>query len=1081
MASLTKNRRTTLERIEKFISHLYFTDINLYGRLYPQKTSLPTLLHFDSNGRVPFKEAMEIGNFTPTKVGSSFGPTWTTHWFKVRVDIPESWLGKEVHLRWHAGCESMLWTSDGIPLQGLNGTDRQSFIISCNTTLEDLRQTFYVEMACNTLLGSGSPTMISPPDRKRYFTLELADIAVFDRQVFDLVMDFEVLHGIAKHLPKESIRSYDALYAANEMINIIQKAEYSKDSYASAKEISKKFFSQSNGESQHKIIAVGNCHIDCAWLWPYEETVRKCARSWSSVVQLMERYPNFRFACSQAQQFMWVKENYPALYEKVKYFVAKGQFVPVGGTWVEMDGNLPGGESFVRQFLYGQRFFQQEFCKRCKEFWLPDTFGYSAQIPQIMKLCNIDKFLTTKLSWSLVNSFPHDNFLWEGIDGSSVIVHFPPAKTYTATVSVEEVIKTVENLQDKGRVSCSMMLYGHGDGGGGPTEEMIERVQRLCNVDGLPKVQHGTPDQFFRIIEDKHVKELCKWSGELYLELHNGTYTSQAKMKFLNRQCEILLRDTELLHSVLLAACRDEDKKAYPELELERLWKIMLLNQFHDVLPGSSIEDVHKEAAFYYKEVIKGAAGLMDTAVRRLFGVPEGRGEEEELVLVNVLSWNRTELIRVPWYKDEISRRMWIEGVGKAMQNISNEGGGGTLVPVVVGPMGYQLLRGLSAVKASVLVEQKKDGTFFLKNQFIEAIINQEGCVSSLILSECRKEAIAADSVGNRFLIYDDIPLYWDAWDVMDYHLETGRNAIKEIVEPLKIVEQGPLRASLLFRAKIGTNSEMKQKISIDAVHPYLLFETTICWEENHKFLKVEFPVNVFSKYATYEIQFGSIQRPTHANTSWDWAKYEVCAHKWVDLSEYDWGVAILNKNKYGHSVRENRMFLSLLRSPKCPDPKTDIGKHSITYAIMPHAKTYQQSGVIQQAYQLNCPIHIFPTSHLAKPGASHYVTNAHRVLPLEMHECLSWFQVSDPAIVIETVKKAEDRDDCLVVRMYESFGGRVHVVLKSCLPIHKAVLCNALEDVAESSNQKVKWKGNNLELSFLPYQIISVLLYVEV
>ncbi|GIY33125.1 alpha-mannosidase 2C1 [Caerostris extrusa] len=280
-----------------------------------------------------------------------------------------------------------------------------------------------------------------------------------------------------------------------------------------------------------------------------------------------------------------------------------------------MDGNLPGGESFVRQFLYGQRFFQQEFCKRCKEFWLPDTFGYSAQIPQIMRLCGIERFLTTKLSWSLVNDFPHDNFLWEGIDGSTVLVHFPPGKSYTSAVTVKSyviqmltliqtrVVTAIDKLQDKGRVSCSMMLYGHGDGGGGPTENMLERIKRLNNVDGLPKVQHGTPDQFFSTIEEKHINQLCKWSGELYLELHNGTYTTQAKMKFLNRQCEILLRDTELLHSVLLAACRDEDKKAYPELELERLWKIMLLNQFHDVLPGSSIEDVHRELLFITKKL----------------------------------------------------------------------------------------------------------------------------------------------------------------------------------------------------------------------------------------------------------------------------------------------------------------------------------------------------------------------------------------------------------------------------------------------------------------------------------------------
>lgn len=1081
MASLVKNRRTTLERIEKFISPLYFTDINLYGRLYPHKTSLPTLLHFAASDRVPFKEAMEMGNFTPSKVGASFGPTWTTHWFKVRVDIPENWLGKEVHLRWNAGCEAMVWTSDGLPLQGLNGNERQSFIITRGATLEDLRQTYYIEMACNTIFGGGSPNMISPPDTKKYFTLQQADIAVFDRQVFDLVMDLEVLYGMAKTLSPENPRSYEALYTANEMVNIIQINEYSRESFDTARDLGISFFSQSNGESQHKIIAVGHCHIDCAWLWPYEETVRKCARSWSSVVQLMERYPSFRFACSQAQQFMWVKENYPALYEKVKYFVAKGQFIPVGGTWVEMDGNLPSGESFIRQFLYGQRFFEQEFCKRCKEFWLPDTFGYSAQLPQIMRLCGIERFLTTKLSWSLVNTFPHDNFLWEGIDGSTVLVHFPPGKTYTSTVTVEEVVRSVEQLQDKGRVSCSLMLYGHGDGGGGPTEAMLERIQRMHNIDGLPKVQHGTPDQFYNAIEEQHLHQLCRWSGELYLELHNGTYTTQAKMKRFNRQCEFLLRDTELLHSVLLAACRDEDKKAYPELELERLWKILLLNQFHDVLPGSSIEDVHTEACYYYREVVKGTQGLMDTAVRRLFGVPEGRGEEEELVLVNVLSWQRTELVHVPWVQEEISRRMWIEGVGKAMQIMSTEAGGGTLVPVVVGPMGYQLLRGLSAVKVPVFAEVKKDGNFILRNQYLEAIITQEGCVASLILLECRKEAIAHGSYGNQFVIFDDIPLYWDAWDVMDYHLETRRRAIKEVTEAMRIVEQGPLRISLSYTAKISENSEITQRIIIDAVHPYLLFETDVNWKESHKFLKVEFPVTVLARDASYEIQYGHIKRPTHCNTSWDWAKYEVYAHRWADISEYDWGVAVLNTSKYGYSVRGNTIRLSLLRSSKNPDATADMGEHTISYAVMPHTKTFQQAGVIQQAYQLNCPLHRFFTSHLAKPGASHYVTNAHRVLPLEMHESLSWFQVSDPAIVIDAVKKAEDRDDCLVVRMYESFGSRVHVVLKSCLPINKAVLCNVLEDVVDVPGQKVKWKGNSLELNFLPFQVLSVLLYVEV
>ncbi|XP_067129297.1 alpha-mannosidase 2C1-like isoform X2 [Centruroides vittatus] len=874
MAAIMKNKRTTTERIEKFISSQYFTDANLYGKLYPSSAQLSYLSHFAASGRVPFKESVEMGHFVETKPGSSFGPTWSTHWFKMEIQIPDSWLGKEVHLRWDAGCEAMVWSNDGLPLQGLS-SERKDFIISYNVTLEDLRQTYYIEMACNTLIGAGKPTMISPPDPDHYFTLNIAEIAVFDRQVYNLIIDLEVMLDMVKNLSSDNPRGYDAMHTANEMINIIQTNEGSTDSFDKARHIAKLFFSQRNGNSQHTILAVGNCHIDCAWLWPYEETVRKCARSWASVIRLMEKYSDFNFACSQAQQFMWVKENYPSLYERVRYFVAKGRFIPVGGTWVEMDGNLPSGESFIRQFLYGQRFFEQEFGRRCKEFWLPDTFGYSAQLPQIMKLCGIKRFLTQKLSWNLVNKFPHDNFLWEGVDGSTVLVHFPPSESYTSSISVSEVLDTVKNLKDKGRVTCSMMLFGHGDGGGGPTEDMLERQRRLEDVDGIPKVKHSTPDCFFSHVEKYDISKLCRWVGELYLELHNATYTTQAKMKQLNRECEFLLRNAELFHSILLAASRDEEKKAYPELEIERLWKILLLNQFHDVLPGSSIGEVHKEAAYYFVEVQKSARSLVSTAIHKLFGLTPGTSDEDELVMVNVLSWPRTELIHVPWPQDKVSRRVWIEGIGKAMQCIRTESGEGTLVPVVVGPMGYQLLRGISATKISVSLEQRKDGCFVIRNQYIEATIDEMGCLLSLILQGCRKEAISPGCRGNHFVLFDDIPLYWDAWDVMDYHLETRRSAVSEITKSAKIVENGPLRASLKFRVRIGEHSKLSQKITIDAIHPYIHFETHVNWQENHKFLKVEFPVNVLSRQATFEIQYGHIQRPTHFNTSWDWAKYE--------------------------------------------------------------------------------------------------------------------------------------------------------------------------------------------------------------
>ncbi|XP_013784457.2 alpha-mannosidase 2C1-like [Limulus polyphemus] len=622
MASMFKNKRTTLERVEKFISPLYFTDANLYGKLYNESIKLSGLYccNLPAKEKMTFSQVLEQGEFVEVKIGESFGPTWATHWFRVDVEIPESWEGKEVHLRWNSNSEAMVWSDNGIPLQGLSGglenQLRENFIITRCASVEEFHKVFYIEMACNTAFGAGSTGLISPPCPNQYFTLKLAEIAVFDRKVYGLLVDLEVLLGMVKYLPSESSQAYEALYAANEMVNTIVPG--CRETYQKAEEIAHTFFSQRNGDRQHVIMAVGNCHIDCAWLWPFSETIRKCGRSWSSTVRLMEEYPNFYFACSQAQQFSWVKEYYPALYEQIRTYVSKGQFIPVGGSWVEMDGNIPSGEAFIRQFLYGQKFFQEEFGITCKELWLPDTFGFSAQLPQIMRHCGMTNFLTQKLSWNLVNRFPHNNFFWQGIDGSTVLTHLPPGDSYEMKVTVEEAIKTFQNLQDKGRVSCSLMLFGYGDGGGGPTLDMLERQKRLVNVDGVPRVQLSTPQNFFDCLENSS-NNLCFWVGDLYLELHNATYTTQAVIKSMNRKCEFALRRTEILLSILMAE-KKEPKTDYPSLKLENIWKTLLLTQFHDVLPGTSINKVNEEAFKMLNDVFDCAAELENVAALELFG-----------------------------------------------------------------------------------------------------------------------------------------------------------------------------------------------------------------------------------------------------------------------------------------------------------------------------------------------------------------------------------------------------------------------------------------------------------------------------
>ncbi|NXA52427.1 MA2C1 mannosidase, partial [Nothocercus julius] len=753
--------------------------------------------------------------------------------------------------------------------------------------------TLYVELACNGLFGAGKGSMIAPPDPDKRFTLSKAELAIFNRDVYELLVDLEILLDMAQLLGEEDQRSFQALYAANQMVNVCDVTDPA--TFPAARRLAARIFSQKNGESQHTIHAMGHCHIDSAWLWPYEETIRKCARSWVTVVRLMECNPELTFVCSQlrltsvlrqAQQFEWVRCWYPGLYTQIQDYVTKGRFIPVGGTWVEMDGNLPSGESMVRQFLEGQRFFQQQFGRICSEFWLPDTFGYSAQLPQLMRGCGIRRFLTQKLCWNLVNTFPHHTFFWEGIDGSQVLAHFPPGDSYGMHGRVEEMLKTVKNNKDKGRVNHSAVLFGFGDGGGGPTQKMLDRMKRMRDTDGLPRVQLSTPDRLFSALEQES-SQLCTWVGELFLELHNGTYTTQAQIKKGNRECERILHDVEVLSTLALAR---GGKFQYPAVELQRLWRLLLLNQFHDVLPGSCIQLVVEDALRYYTEIRKAGAQLQEEAVQSLCGEllqPNLETAESTLVL-NTLPWDRTEVI---------SR--------------TGPNGAETLALVTAPSMGYVTAREPLPPPQLVSVTKREDGSITMENGVLAVCLDTTGRLTSLQLAHSNRESIPDGCPANQFALFDDIPLYWDAWDVMDYHLET-RKPVTTLLKPLEITQGGGLRGSASFSLRIGERSTVMQEIILDATCPYLRFLTQVEWKEAHKFLKVEFPVQVRSTNATYEIQFGHLQRPTHRNTSWDWARFEVWAHKWMDLSEHGFGVALLNDSKYGASAHRNVLSLSL-------------------------------------------------------------------------------------------------------------------------------------------------------------------------
>jgi len=957
-------------------------------RLYTEKAPVTLAVH-STEHRIRFEEAVRAA-YRPARVGEQFGPAWSTHWFQVDIEIPAAWKGREVHLLWDSSSEACVW-QDGQPLQGLTGTGgslRNDFRLTRSAAGGE-RLRLHIEVACNGLFGVGGGAF------SQLGLLRQAEIAVLDRDAWDLLWDFTVIAEMANELPAETPRAGQALAAGNEMVNLCNLDD--RQTWPAARAVAAKFYAEHNGAGQHNVSAVGHAHIDTAWLWPLAETRRKCVRTFATAVRYMADYPEYKFACSQAQQLEWMKERYPMLYEKIRDRVKAGQFVPCGGTWVEPDCNLPSGESLVRQFLYGQRFFRREFGQYCREFWNPDVFGYCAQLPQIMRGAGIEFFLTQKLSWNQFNKPAAHTFLWEGLDGSRVLTHFPPTDTYNGNCTVKEALFGVRNFKDHDRARESCLLFGHGDGGGGPTLEMLERLRRMRDVDGLPRIEQRSPAEFFRRCA-ADVRDPVVLVGELYFELHRGTYTSQANNKRDNRRSEELLHDVEFLAAVT---------GPYPQAELDRLWKLVLLNQFHDIIPGSSIRQVYQDSAAHYDEILNTAGALRATALQTL--LPAG---QERVAAVNTLGFPRTEVVDIA----------------------------GQPAVVAAPALGWAVAEPVRTTTTPVTVTESAD-RIVLENQFVRAELRRDGRLASLFDKRTGRETLAG--LGNQFVLFDDNPVNWEAWDVDVFHLEKRWPVAP--AASATVIERHPLRARVAF-----TYAFLRQTVTLTAISARLDFATEVDWHERQKFLKVEFPVNVRAMTATYEVQFGHLERPTHFNTSHDLARFEVCAHRWADLSEPGLGVALLNDSKYGHAAHGNVLRLSLLRSPKHPDPEADMGRHKFRYALLPHAGDFRAAGVIEEGYRFNQPVLVQPTS--APVGEK------------------SFFQVDRPNVIIETVKKAED-SGALIVRLYEAHGARGPVRLSSPLPVQSVRRCNLLEE----EDQPLRWENGGVQFDVTPFQIVTL------
>ncbi len=999
---MQKHTEMTLKRLQTYQQEL---KKRLYTQLQPVN-----LTHYAAEGRISYEQALK-GDYHPVQLEEKFGPLWSTHWFHVKGSIPPEWQGQEVHLLWDSSSEATVWQA-GQPQQGLTGSSngwqeqplRSAFCITRQAAAHQPVD-LMIEAALNGLFGV---SRVEPRKNEGIGLLRQAELALFNRPLWDLYWDYVIIADMARYLPQQTPRAGQALQAANRMINTIRWGQ--TQTYLAAREIAGQFLGQHNGQGQHQLSAVGHAHIDTAWLWPLAETKRKCARTFSSALRLMDVYPEFKFACSQAQQLAWIKADYPGLYARIQAKVKTGQFVPVGGTWVEPDTNIPAGESLVRQFLYGQKFFQEEFGAISSIFWEPDVFGYSAALPQIMRQAGVHYFLTQKLSWNEFNKPDRHTFIWEGLDGSQVLAHFPPVDTYNSVADVHDVLHNVNNFKDHERANQSYLLFGYGDGGGGPSAEMLEQLTRMADVDGLPLVVQRTPQQFFERAA-ANLQDPTRWVGELYFENHRGTYTSQAALKQGNRRCEEMLHDVEFLAS--LAVLNAE--VPYPHSQLTDLWQQVLTNQFHDILPGSSINEVNVEANQTYQSVLSQAGWLRDQALSSLL-------PEQGYTLVNTLGCRRREVITAPDDEEMPNALVVVEMPAYALVSLE---------------------KALVNETRTVSVVESPGGVV-LENEMVRVQINAQGQITTLFHKTAGRECITPGEVGNGFMLYEDLPAEYDAWNVDVYYAE--KILQKPTAARLNVLENGPLRVKVSLEMALGEKSRLWQIITLTAISAQIEFETRVNWQEEHALLRVDFPLNLRAQLASFETQFGLVQRSTHVNTSYERAQFEVPAQRWADLSEPDFGMALLNNCKYGYACKDGILSLSLLRAPAEPDTLADRGEHTFAYALLPHALSAQLSALWWQAACFNQPL-------LLTQGRSG-------------QDSLKIADVNAPNVVLDTIKLAEDGNG-LILRLYEAAGCATHFTL-SVRGFQKGWDCNLLEQ----NNEILVIENDRIEGDIQPFQI---------
>ncbi|MDN4075312.1 alpha-mannosidase [Fictibacillus terranigra] len=1039
----------TIEKIEAYLQEIK-------GHIYRRVQDIPSFKFKEWEFGEEVKEGGQPGfddqDWSDFHVGEYWGGYDKSAWFRTTISIPKEWKNERVVLHFLVGprdgggstAETLLYIN-GTPLQGIDVWHEEAWLPP-----EVLKEQ-NIHIALKAWSG-----VLKPPERRRFKTARVACVDTATEKFFYLA---DTSLNTVKILNETDLRRTKLLQVLNKSILMIDFLKPGSDYYYQTIEKAYQFLKvevdqlAEHEEIKAKVKVLGHSHIDMAWLWRLTHTREKASRTFSTVLHLMRQYPEYRYIHTSPQLYKFLKEDYPEIFVKVKEKIAAGEWEITGGMWVEPDTNMPSGESLIRQIQFGKRFMKQEFGVDSKVVWLPDVFGYSWSLPQIIKKSGIETFMTTKISWSQYNRFPYDTFHWRGVDGTEIFTHFITTPedsswfyTYNGMIKPSSIKGTWDAYKQKEINDELLLAFGWGDGGGGPTKEMIESARVMKNLPGLPKVEMEKAEPYFENLQERVKNQtLPVWDGELYLEYHRGTYTSQAALKRANRKAEYTYHNAEWL-SVLSDLFTG--KPQYPHDGLNAGWELMLLNQFHDILPGSSIRQVNEDARRDYDEI----QAISEKAVNEAKETLEQRlqAKEDGIVVYNPLSLRRNGFLELP-----------VTALTKEAAALIDEAGNITPIQTIIDGEVPKVLAeaenipalGYKTFTVSYAEQDHQSDMIvyknYIENDYYQIRLNEKGQITSLFDKRLEREVLAKGSRGNVFQTFEDKPMRFDAWDIDLYYQEKMREI--DDLEAIEILETGPIRATLKLSWRFY-DSTITQLLTVYKNSPRIDFRTNVNWQEKQTLLKVAFPVNVRSTRATYDIQFGCIERPTHWNTSWDQARFEVVGHKWADLSEGNFGVSLLNDCKYGYDVKDHIMRLTLIKSSIEPDETADRGIHVFTYSLLPHQGDWREGNTVQEAYNLNVPLLSSEVS--ANPSGN--LPAAYEFASIDCNN-----------VILETVKKAEE-GEAVIVRFYEYKQFRNPANVTFALPIKKAAECSLIEE----GEEQAIYNGRTLSFAMEPFEI---------